>query len=87
GTAPYHGRLSVLLRWNKEDPVDNFERNRNEVIYGYQNNRNPFIDYPHFADLIWGEEYHVNDGVMIPKTALEIIVDIEEIRKNKYLWA
>lgn len=33
GTAPYHGKLSVLLQWHKQDPVDNFERNRNEIIY------------------------------------------------------
>lgn len=47
------GLFSVLLEWNKLDPVDDFERNRNEIIYSYQFNRNPFIDYPDFADLIW----------------------------------
>lgn len=45
--------LSVLLAWNDLDPVDDFERNRNEYIYTYQHNRNPFIDYPEFVDLIW----------------------------------
>lgn len=54
GSRPYMGKLSILLKWNKEDPVDDFERNRNEVIFSYQRNRNPFIDYPHFADLILG---------------------------------
>lgn len=49
------GMLSVLLEWNEIDPVDDFERNRNEVIYNYQGNRNPFIDYPEFANLIWGD--------------------------------
>jgi endonuclease I len=47
------GLLSSLLAWNFEDPVNDFERNRNDVIQSYQNNRNPFIDYPHFATLIW----------------------------------
>lgn len=46
--------LSVLLEWHELDPVDDFERNRNEVIYSYQNNRNPYIDYPEFVELIWG---------------------------------
>lgn len=46
--------FSVLLDWHEADPVDDFERNRNEVIYTYQKNRNPFIDYPHFVDEIWG---------------------------------
>lgn len=54
GTAPYHGKLSVLLQWHKQDPVDNFERTRNEIIYtDYQHNRNPFIDYPEWASAIW----------------------------------
>lgn len=46
--------LSVLLQWHIMDPVDDFERNRNEVIYSHQNNRNPYIDYPEFVHLIWG---------------------------------
>ena len=46
--------LTVLLEWHEIDPVDDFERNRNEVIYSYQNNRNPYIDYPEFVELIWG---------------------------------
>lgn len=50
------GNLAVLLEWNRLDPVDDFEINRNNVIYTYQKNRNPFIDYPSLADLIWGEQ-------------------------------
>jgi len=55
GTYPYpeHGKLSTLLLWNMMDPPDDFERNRNNVIYSYQKNRNPFIDNPEFANLIW----------------------------------
>jgi hypothetical protein len=29
--------------------------NRNNYIYTWQVNRNPFIDYPNLADYIWGE--------------------------------
>ena len=57
GYKPYIGRLSVLLKWHIEDPVDDFERDRNDVIYSYQKNRNPFIDYPQFVGLIWGNLY------------------------------
>ncbi len=45
--------LDLALQWHEQDPVDEFEMNRNEVLYGFQNNRNPFIDYPDFASLIW----------------------------------
>ncbi len=47
------GQLTLLLKWHKEDPVDDFERNRNEVIYEAQGNRNPFIDKPEYVHLIW----------------------------------
>lgn len=45
--------FSTLLQWHLEDPVDDFERNRNQKIYDFQGNRNPFIDYPEFVNLIW----------------------------------
>ncbi|NOX19374.1 MAG: hypothetical protein GXO87_13980 [Chlorobi bacterium] len=51
--TPFFGKKSTLLAWNRIDPPDDFERNRNEAIYGYQNNRNPFIDHPEFADRIY----------------------------------
>ncbi len=51
------GDLEMLLEWHLNDPVDDFERNRNEVIFGYQKNRNPFIDYPHLALLLYYDTY------------------------------
>jgi endonuclease I len=47
------GKLSSLLRWNEEDPVDAFERQRNDRVYEYQGNRNPFIDHPELAGKLW----------------------------------
>jgi endonuclease I len=38
-----------------EDPVSQEEIERNQVIYGYQGNRNPFIDHPELVELIWGQ--------------------------------
>ena len=55
GSAPFHGKLSVLLEWHEQDPVDEFELNRNNVIQEWQGNRNPFIDHPEWVELIWGE--------------------------------
>ncbi|NOZ46475.1 MAG: T9SS type A sorting domain-containing protein, partial [Chlorobi bacterium] len=54
-SGPEFGNLATLLNWNEQDPVDEFESHRNEVIYSYQHNRNPFIDHPEYAALIWGE--------------------------------
>ena len=48
------GTLDLFLKWNREDPVSDFERQRNEVIEGAQGVRNPFIDNPYLATLIWG---------------------------------
>ncbi|RKS17872.1 putative secreted protein (Por secretion system target) [Flavobacterium endophyticum] len=48
------GDLATLLQWNVNDPSDDFEMNRNNYIYTWQQNRNPFIDYPYLADYIWG---------------------------------
>ncbi len=50
------GDLETLLVWNTTDQSDDFEMNRNNVIYNWQQNRNPFIDYPSLADHIWGNK-------------------------------
>lgn len=47
------GKLSALLDWHKEDPVDAFETKRNQAIFEAQGNRNPFIDKPEYVHLIW----------------------------------
>lgn len=48
------GSLQLFLEWNREDPVSLFEVQRNNVIEGAQGNRNPFIDNPYLATMIWG---------------------------------
>lgn len=45
----YMGRLSDLILWHFQDPVSVFEARRNDVVSCYQENRNPFIDYPGWA--------------------------------------
>jgi len=42
----------TLRAWDRSDPVDDFERQRNEKIFEIQKNRNPFIDYPELSQLI-----------------------------------
>jgi endonuclease I len=74
--APVHGKLSVLLQWHNDDPVDNWERNRNEIIYSYQENRNPFIDRPEFANEIWGKTVKLKKEIVNVNVELIKIVDV-----------
>lgn len=50
------GNLDSLLVWHRQDPPDDFEMNRNNVVYTWQKNRNPFIDYPDLVEYIWGNQ-------------------------------
>ena len=49
----YMGELSTLIQWHLSDPVDDFERNRNDVIFGFQGNRNPFVDHPEWVCMVF----------------------------------
>lgn len=53
-TAYANWALTMLLRWAQEDPVSEKEINRNNAVYGIQNNRNPFIDFPGLEQYVWG---------------------------------
>jgi hypothetical protein len=48
-TTNLMGRLSTLLHWSYADRVDAPERLRNERVYAYQQNRNPFVDHPEWV--------------------------------------
>ncbi|SHK11731.1 endonuclease [Chryseobacterium polytrichastri] len=45
--------ISMLLQWHNQDPVSPREIDRNNAVYNIQNNRNPFIDNPQWANAIW----------------------------------
>ena len=51
------GIISDLLEWNRLDKPDEYEIHRNNLLYkNFTNNRNPFIDFPEWADYIWGDK-------------------------------
>ena len=54
GAEPKPWALAMLLAWHRADTVSLKERNRNNEVYKYQGNRNPFIDDPLYAEKIWG---------------------------------
>lgn len=46
--------ITMLMNWHIQDPVSQKEIDRNNAIYDlYQHNRNPFIDHPEYAALVW----------------------------------
>lgn len=73
---PIHGLFSVLRQWHIDDPVDDWERNRNDVIYSYQQNRNPFIDHPEFVERIWGTYVGVEDYAKDEPKELIMVLDV-----------
>ncbi len=54
-SVAYMGMLSVLLQWHAQDPPDSREAWRNEVVYSFQGNRNPFIDHPEWAECLFND--------------------------------
>lgn len=56
--------MTMLLRWHENDPVSQKEIDRNNAIYAIQGNRNPFIDNPDFAPMIWDPEWTGGDFVV-----------------------
>jgi len=66
----YMGLLETLLTWHLEDPVDDKERSRNDWVYTYQQNRNPFIDHPEWVAPLFfdpaagGDLYEAHDGLI-----------------------
>lgn len=62
----------LFCKWNREDPVDDIERERNEAVYKIQGNRNPFIDFPNLPEYIWGDS--INYTFSTDGTSTDIIV-------------
>ncbi|KAL6977778.1 hypothetical protein U1Q18_026564 [Sarracenia purpurea var. burkii] len=61
------GMLSTLLKWNEVDPPSREEKLRNErVCTMYQHNRNPFVDHPEYANLIWKQVVQGHQGFYTP---------------------
>ncbi|PLX03950.1 MAG: hypothetical protein C0595_05085 [Marinilabiliales bacterium] len=85
-----HGKLSTLLQWNLLDPPDDFERNRNNAIYSFQHNRNPFIDYPEWAQMIWDNQnanplsidnIEISPAIVVAQEPIQISATIQTLSK------
>lgn len=93
GTYTFHPDMpDIFLKWNAEDPVSLYELVRNEVLQDMQGNRNPFIDNPYLATLIWGgneaentwHELSVKDEIFtLTKAYPNPVQDILNLESNK----
>lgn len=60
--------VALLLQWHEEDPVSRKETDRNNAVYRIQKNRNPFIDYPVLAGMIFGRDsVHFFNPLSVPE--------------------
>ena len=68
--------LAVLLKWNAQDPPSLTEMVRNDAAGAWQGNRNPFIDYPELANILFN-----NNGVRM----YTITYDMAETASPNYI--
>jgi len=54
--------LRMLLEWHNADPVSQKEIDRNNTVYCFQGNRNPFVDHPEYVGQIWSS----GCGLLLP---------------------
>lgn len=60
--------INMLLEWHYADPVSQKEIDRNNAVFDIQHNRNPFIDNPNYANLIYGDPNLAPYFVSTPQT-------------------
>jgi len=89
--------IDLFLQWNADDTVSVYETNRNNILETSQGNRNPFIDNPYLATLIWDgpvaqdkwdmtigiEENDLNDFFTIYPNPVKDVVNIEFVENDK----
>lgn len=61
----YNGYLTevqeqTLREWSREFPPNEVQKKRNEDVYSFQHNRNPFVDYPQLLDRIYNIRLNQN---------------------------
>jgi endonuclease I len=94
--APENDMPDLFLEWNQQDPVSELEIVRNNTIHSYQGNRNPFIDNPFLATLIWGgpetvdvwavlsDLYLHEDSITISPSLTKNLIKLHGIKESKF---
>ena len=70
------GNLQTFLQWHEMDPVNDFEKTRNDRIFGIQNNRNPFIDHPELVNIYFGSgTQKLSVSIHLLSTSITMLAD------------
>lgn len=80
--------LTMMKDWSLQDPVSAKEIARNNAIYAIQGNRNPFIDHPEYACLIWSGGVYCNqvpDIIINPSFTYTDNIDYSNYQTNSNL--
>lgn len=64
--------FTMLMRWAKNDALDDVEIARNNAVDSKQGNRNLFVDFPYLAEYIWGDSV---DVAFNPQTSITTASD------------
>lgn len=67
-STAYMGLLDVLIEWHQEDPVEQGEVDRNDIIQSFQGNRNPFVDNPEWVECLYLDQCDEPEVFSIPIT-------------------
>ena len=74
--------IKLFSYWSELDPVSEWEMSVNDKVSAIQGNRNPFIDHPEYANVLWGTNSDYtqythgvpsSDGISISKTEAFLI--------------
>ncbi len=82
------GDVRNFIKFHTKDPVTVFEQNRNERIARIQGNRNPFIDFPQFTEIIF-RHYMALANISLLNQTIEKQIDffissIHRIQQNYF---
>lgn len=71
--------VQLLKKWHTNDKVSAKEINRNDKVYGFQKNRNPFIDHPEYFVEIWDTLTAPSASEAKPNSLDTVIVTFDRI--------
>lgn len=64
--------VTLLLSWHDGDPVSSKEIARNDSVYKYQHNRNPYIDHPEWVNEVWAYTGSVAETAYLLSVAMDV---------------